>query len=86
MIWGLVVVVALVASEFVWANLREWNARRRAVKRGRTLRRNTESPGARSPSGPYRGDQENVITACDIIGAKRQHNPSKQVVYRLPLA
>jgi hypothetical protein len=37
MIWGLVVVVALVASEFVRANLREWNARRRAVKRGRTL-------------------------------------------------
>ena len=37
MIWGLVVVVVLVASEFVWANLREWNARRRAVKRGRTL-------------------------------------------------
>jgi hypothetical protein len=37
MVWGLVAVVTLVVVEFVWGNLREWNARRRAVKRGRTL-------------------------------------------------
>jgi hypothetical protein len=37
MVWGLVAVVLLVAVEFAWATLREWNARRLAVKRGRTL-------------------------------------------------
>jgi hypothetical protein len=37
MIWGLIAVILLVAVEFIWATLREWSARRRAVKRGRTL-------------------------------------------------
>ena len=37
MIWGLIAVIVLVAVEFAWGTLREWNARRRAIKRGRTL-------------------------------------------------
>jgi hypothetical protein len=37
MIWGLIAVILLIAIEFIWATLREWSARRRAVKRGRTL-------------------------------------------------
>ena len=37
MLWGLLAVIVLIAVEFAWASLREWNAHRRAVKRGRTL-------------------------------------------------
>ncbi len=37
MAWALVIVGLLVAAEFARAELREWYARRRAVKRGRTL-------------------------------------------------
>jgi hypothetical protein len=35
--WVLVVVAVLIVAEFARAELREWAARRRAVKRGRTL-------------------------------------------------
>jgi hypothetical protein len=37
MIWGLALVAVLIAAEFARGELREWQARRRAIKRGRTL-------------------------------------------------
>jgi hypothetical protein len=37
MIWTLVVVALLIVAEFAHLELKEWNARRRAIKRGRTL-------------------------------------------------
>ena len=35
--WFLVIVAVLLVAEFARTELREWAARRRAVKRGRTL-------------------------------------------------
>lgn len=37
MVWVLVIIGLLIAAEFGRGELREWNARRRAIKRGRTL-------------------------------------------------
>jgi hypothetical protein len=37
MAWTLVVVALLIAAESAGLALKEWNARRRAIKRGRTL-------------------------------------------------
>src|SRR5207248_10841798 len=37
MLWGLLAVIVLIAVVLAWAFLLEWNAHRRAVKRGRTL-------------------------------------------------
>jgi len=35
--WFLVIVAVLIVAQFAWSELREWLARRQAVKRGRTL-------------------------------------------------
>ncbi len=35
--WILLIVAVLIVAQFAWAELREWAARRRAVRRGRTL-------------------------------------------------
>jgi hypothetical protein len=35
--WILVTVAVLIVAQFAWTELREWAARRRAVRRGRTL-------------------------------------------------
>jgi hypothetical protein len=35
--WFLVIVAVLIVAQFAWSELREWSARRQAVKRGRTL-------------------------------------------------
>lgn len=35
--WILVIVAVLIVAQFAWSELREWVARRRAIKRGRTL-------------------------------------------------
>lgn len=37
MVWTLVFVALLIVGEFARLTLKEWNARRRAIKRGRTL-------------------------------------------------
>ena len=37
MAWGLTAVVSLIVVELAWGALRDWNARRRAIKHGRTL-------------------------------------------------
>jgi hypothetical protein len=35
--WFLAIVAVLIVAQFAWSELREWSARRQAVKRGRTL-------------------------------------------------
>ena len=37
MIWTLAIVALLIVAEFAHLELKEWSARRRAIKRGRTL-------------------------------------------------
>lgn len=36
-VWSVIVVGLVVAGELGWAGLREWNARRKTIKQGRTL-------------------------------------------------